>query len=334
MRNATRAPGFLFGLVLAAFLPLDPAHAQFSETWVSHAGSEANDCSQPAPCLSLGRALLHTNAGGQINIMDAGNFGTVKIEKSVKIVNDSAGTTALCCSAPIVSFNPTTVALVWITAGPNDVVTLRGLTLGNSDGFAQEYGVLISNAHQVNIEKCTIRGETLPAVALAPNANGGTLASSINLKIEDTAVTGSAAGAKITSVPGVPVNVSISGSSFQNNTGAGIRADGTGGGAITVVVSDSNVSLNASNGILALSGPSGSVRLNVAHSVIASNGLFGVQSNQSSGGTAAVTVNASTITDNGSGAVGSFGGGTLLTFGDNRIAGANGTGFTGPIALQ
>jgi len=65
--------------------------------------------------------------------------------------------------------------------------------------------------------------------------------------------------------------------------------------------------------------------------VITSNLSSGVQSNQTNGGVSTVTVRGSTLTNNASGNVNFFGGGMLLTFGDNNSVGALGTGFSGPM---
>jgi hypothetical protein len=320
----------LCGVILSICIPFKSAQAQFAETWVSHAGSESNDCSQLAPCQSLARAVAHTNAGGQVNIMDAGSVGAARIDKSITIANDGAGTAAICCSAPIVSFNPTTVALIWIVAGPNDVVTLRGLTLNNSDGFADEFGVLVYNARQVNIEKCTIRGMTMPGIALAPNAGGGTLTSSISLKIADTVVTGSSTGIKLASVPGVTVSAVLSRAQIDNNVGGGLRADVSGGGSATIDLVGSSVSLNGGNGINAIAGAGQNI-VSIKDSVIAKNAAAGVQAN---GVNAGVLVQTTLLDQNAAGATSVVNGGNMFTYGTNSIVGSAGSGFNHAAGLQ
>src|SRR5262249_51542526 len=158
-------------------------------------------------------------------------------------------------------------------------------------------GVYIQNAQQVNIEKCTIRDATYSAITLAPFSNGGTLAGSISLNIDETVVTGNAGAVRITPTPHSSVTASISPSVFKNNSGAGIRIDGTNGGTVSASISDTVSSMNAGNGIVAVSGP-GSVSAHITRSVMAANAAYGVQSNQTNGGVAHVTVNSSTITTN------------------------------------
>src|SRR3989440_249753 len=75
----------LLGLLLTLFLPLAPAHAQATRTWVSGVGDDANPCSRTAPCKTFAGAISKTAAGGEINCLDPGGFGAVTITKSIAI---------------------------------------------------------------------------------------------------------------------------------------------------------------------------------------------------------------------------------------------------------
>ena len=125
------------------------------------------------------------------------------------------------------------------------------------------------------------------------------------------------------------MNVSISRSSFQNNSGGGIRLDTTPGAAITAAISDSTISLNVASGLNAL-GSSSNMMVNLLRDVIASNGAAGVQAN---GATAAVLVNGTALLNNSS-ALSAVGGGRILTYGNNSIVGPAGSAFTGTASLQ
>src|SRR5438045_223952 len=59
-------------------------------TFVSGTGADAGTCTRAAPCLTFSFAHGQTNAGGEVNCVDAGNFGSVTITKSITI--DCAGT--------------------------------------------------------------------------------------------------------------------------------------------------------------------------------------------------------------------------------------------------
>src|SRR5690349_20291719 len=79
-----------FALLGAAFasalcLPVAPAHAQATRTWVSGVGDDANPCSRTAPCKTFAGAISKTATAGEINVLDPGGFGAVTITKSITI---------------------------------------------------------------------------------------------------------------------------------------------------------------------------------------------------------------------------------------------------------
>ena len=61
-----------------------PAQAQ-TRTWVSGVGDDLNPCSRTAPCKTFAGAFTKTAAGGEINVIDPGGFGTINITKSITI---------------------------------------------------------------------------------------------------------------------------------------------------------------------------------------------------------------------------------------------------------
>src|SRR5581483_4551627 len=71
-----------FGLPLLAAMP---AGAQATRTFVSGVGSDSNPCSRSALCLTWAGAISKTAAGGEIDALDPGGFGTVTITKSITI---------------------------------------------------------------------------------------------------------------------------------------------------------------------------------------------------------------------------------------------------------
>src|SRR5258708_5281870 len=73
--RATRAQHAAAVLALAAALvpclATEPAQAQSARTYVSGRGSDANACTQAAPCLTLQGALNKTSAGGEIYALNS-----------------------------------------------------------------------------------------------------------------------------------------------------------------------------------------------------------------------------------------------------------------------
>jgi hypothetical protein len=62
----------VLGTTLLPVLGTVPAHAQATRTWVSGGGDDANPCSRTAPCLTFAGAITKTEAGGEIDNLDAG----------------------------------------------------------------------------------------------------------------------------------------------------------------------------------------------------------------------------------------------------------------------
>jgi hypothetical protein len=117
---------------------------------------------------------------------------------------------------------------------------------------------------------------------------------------------------------------------IAGNTGGGIKID-TGNGPVTVDITDSEISSNAGNGLNAVGGAGGPAIFNISRSVIARNGVAGVQVN---GATAAAMIDTTLLDSNTNGATTVINGGRILTYGNNRVVGTPGSGFTGSAGLQ
>jgi hypothetical protein len=318
------------GLIVALCVDagLEPTHAQLvTQAFVASTGDDTHTCAEIQPCRTFGRALAQVQARGEITVLDTAMYGPVNINKSVSIV--ATGQASIVDQSFCVT-NAPPCSTINIIAGATDVVTLRGLVLDGSVD-SNTSGVLIFNAARVNIENCVIYNSSNPGIYVAPGTAGQpvTLASTIDIKVQDTTVSRGGAGINITSVPGVQVNAAITRSQIDNNTGGGVRVDASAGGAITATISDSHISLNGGNGLNAV-GSSSNVMVNLLRDVIASNGVAGVQAN---GASAAVLVNSTALLNNTS-ALSAVNGGRILTYGNNSIVGTPGTGFTGTASLQ
>src|ERR1700742_145714 len=78
-------PTTILGGVLFALLQAAPAQAQATRTWVSGVGDDVNPCSRTAPCKTWAGAISKTAAGGMINCLDPGGYGTLTITKSITV---------------------------------------------------------------------------------------------------------------------------------------------------------------------------------------------------------------------------------------------------------
>src|SRR5438093_4763964 len=131
-------------LALLAFLLLaaTPAAAQATRTWVSGVGDDVNPCSRTAPCKTFAGAISKTAAGGEIDTLDPGGFGAVTITKAITI-DGSAGMASILASG---------TNGVIVSAGPNDVVTLRNLSINGAGTTLGINGVRVLTGREVNIE--------------------------------------------------------------------------------------------------------------------------------------------------------------------------------------
>ena len=67
--------------------------AQENRTFISVSGDDANNCRRATPCKTFAGALVKTNSGGEIDVLDSGGFGPVTITKAVTI--DGSGVVPL-----------------------------------------------------------------------------------------------------------------------------------------------------------------------------------------------------------------------------------------------
>lgn len=264
------------------------------QSWVSStaSGNDSNTCDRAAPCRTFAGALGKTLSGGQINVLDPGDYGTLVVNKSITI--DGAGT-----SASISLTTPDDG--ITIATFTNDLVNLRNLSINGRGVGARGINVLSGNT--LNIENVRISGFTSHGIEVG-------IASTGSINLENVSINDcDGSGVRIvTTVPAV--GVTMNHTRIQSCT-FGVSA---GNGAV-VSVRDSDISLN-SVGLLTMSP---NAQANVDNSRFASNG---------SGITASagiVRTMRSTFFSNGTGI--NPAGGSICSTGDNRFAGngSNGT---------
>jgi len=120
--------------------------AQATRTWVSGVGDDANPCSRTAPCKTFQGTISKTAAKGEINVLDPGGFGAVTITKSITISSESFEAGILVSGTNGIIVN----------AGPTDVVVLRGLDF---EGLTTALSAIkYIGGGQLIVERCTING--------------------------------------------------------------------------------------------------------------------------------------------------------------------------------
>jgi hypothetical protein len=141
-----------------------------ARTWVSGVGDDANPCSRIAPCLTFAGALAATLPDGEINCLDQGDFGTVSINKALKIIcGESRGTSA---SGEAGIIGSSTDGIV-VSAGPTDVVVLEGLDIeGLGTGIN---GINVVSGAQVYVLRCKIHHFITTGINMASNTSNARL---------------------------------------------------------------------------------------------------------------------------------------------------------------
>jgi Right handed beta helix region len=286
MMNTTLVLGILL-------LGCSLAQAGADRTWVSASGNDANPCSRTSPCQTFAAAYANTNVGGQINVIDAGGYGTLVITHSITIDGSESMASVLATKD--------TVGFI-INTGASDVVVLRGL---NIQGGGQN-GIRFIGAGKLYVEDCRIFGFQQKGIDFMPNGDG-------ELFVKDSIIRNNAAA-------GILVAPTASGSARA--TIDHTRLDGNQNGLSVldeslVTIRNSITSNSNANGVVALGSAAGGPQVSVENCLIFNNVSIGVKS---TGSKAIVLLSGSTVTGNDTG-LSAAGGGDIHSFGNNNVEG-------------
>lgn len=298
-----------------------PASAQATRTWISGVGDDVNPCSRTAPCKTFQGAIAKTAAGGEINCLDPGGFGSLTITKSISLVCDNTETGVLVAATNAFIINSTT-AVVHISG-----FDFEGL---GQTGSAGVNGIYILNAAAVHVRNTKIRGfRNGYGVNFSPaNASGQLFLD--NVTISESGVGGNAntGGILVNPAAGFSAKVTISNSLVSNNTNFGLKLDTTGivGSSINATVTNTVFS-NDGTGVLVTSPVNtGTSQLFLRDSVVTHNVSYGIIA---SGPGSTVRVGNTSITDNATG-IAMFNT-AMKSYGDNYLDGNTTDGaFTAP----
>ena len=135
----------LAGTVVALLMLSTGANAA-EVRFVAADGDNSNACTRTAPCRTLQRGVNMTSNGGELIVLNSGDYGnSLTINRSITISAD--GVTATLVDPGNITID-----------GPDAVVVLRGLHLKGAGAPGVLAGILISAAAAVHIERCTIEG--------------------------------------------------------------------------------------------------------------------------------------------------------------------------------
>ena len=254
MQKVRFTPTFLAVAILAVAI-VPTLQAQATRTWVSGVGDDVNPCSRTAPCKTFAGAISKTAAGGEIDVLDPGGFGTLTITKSITI----NGTTGSGFGSALASG---TTGFFITTAGID--VNLRNLSINGAGTTLGVNGVRITAARKVSIENCDIFNFSNAGISDVRTGGGSLFVTNtvirnngargievvgstliINGAFDHVQLTGNGAGLVSTICFGTISNSVISG-----NTGAGVDSE-TGNSSIAAescVISDNGTGLQIASG--------------------------------------------------------------------------------------
>jgi hypothetical protein len=287
--------------------------AQATRTWVSGVGDDVNPCSRTAPCKTYAGAISKTAKDGEISTLDPGGFGTLTITKSITVNGGGAGQgygSVLSALAPqgflvnITDVNDIrkTVRLNWLdingaSTGTDGIRMIAGLALHientNIDG-------LVGDGVDINLSGANIAEVYMKNVSIRNCVGNGVILNASN-----------ASGLVVATLDGV----------MMNNCGDGFEA------ALRSIASLRNCTISTNNGA-----SSAGVRVNGATSEVSVDNCavtYNTSGVRVDSGTARVA--GSLLNGNSTGLQNV--GGTLKSFGTNRIDGGTPTaGVITPIA--
>ena len=300
---ALAATATLFGLCFAA-----PASAQATRTWISGVGDDANPCSRTAPCKTWAGAISKTAAGGEIDCLDPGGFGSVTIVKSITL---DCGEGKGGMAGGILNSGVTGV----IINDPNGATTptikvyLRNLSIDGAGTTVGTYAVRFLSGKMLTMQNVSINNQGtggVPAVSFEPTAASvGAVLAMTDVDI----ITAQGPGVDIKPAGNVAVSAILNHVTIAD-TQAGVQAED---GSI-VTISNSNISGNSGRGVFALSN-SGTVAavVNILHTTVSNNVNFGVTASTGS------TVKLSDVSIFNNTAGGIKAQGTVLSFKNNSL---------------
>src|SRR5262245_51523268 len=261
-------------------------------------GNDGNNCGRSTPCRTFQAAHDKTLPGGEMVVLDQGNFATLTITKTISIVNEGIG------QASILVGNGDTGLTI---NAPGAKVNLRGLTI---EGVGDSRGVLVGSVLSLTMTNCIVRNHTGDGIDIAPATNS-------NITISHTLVADNGGNGIFVQPSGTgAVKVVFNHVEVYNSGAHGIAFVGSFLSSIRFDVSVVD-SVSAGNNLAGIISDSTNavITLVVLRSVAANNGT-GVAT-AGSNFSAGLAISQSQVTGNNKGWERIGGLGALISYGDN-----------------
>ena len=290
------------------------AQAQATRTWVSGVGDDVNPCSRTAPCKTWAGAISKTAAGGEIDALDPGGFGTLTVTKSITVDGTNGqGFGSTLNSGGINGF----VINDSLSVTPNTaVVRLRNLSINGAGTTAGLNGINFVSGASLHVENVRIMSQSNDGIRMATPVPA-------RLILEGVIISDCQAnGVEIAGTPSGNNAVSVNNSSITRCAN-GFRV--TGNGRANAILRNTVISLNntsgTSKGVEAASSVSAGSIIDLVGCDVSLNSI-GVSSSTNQ------AIRLSNVHMTGNTNALNFAGGTIATFNNNQIVGnAGGENF-------
>ena len=275
-----------FVFIVMSFLSAT-AHAQLFRAYLAPGGNDANPCTLPAPCRLLPAALTAVADGGEIWMLDSGNYNTgpVNITKSVTILAVPGALGSVVAAGGFGAINIATagvkLALRNLVIVPLPGVSGIGIYMTNGASLTVENclianlltGIYVVGVASVRVTDTTIRDNNYYGLFLRDGSRATVTRTNISgngsigvdvygvgsgttttADIADSTIDGNSDGVSAESQGSTAVvKVSVHDSRVIRNRFSGVRAQSVAGASVTLSASNNIISNNVS-GILAISG--------------------------------------------------------------------------------
>jgi hypothetical protein len=289
------------------------AQAQLFRAYVAPDGNDSNTCTLPAPCRLLPAALAAVASGGEIWMLDSGNYNTgpVNVAKSVTIL----AVPGALGSVVALGGNAFDIAT------PGVRVVLRNLTIVPFPGGGGTNGINLTAATSLTVENCVVAN--MPGGGIVVNA-------SATLRVTDTIVRDNGGHGVLLQdgAHGVLTRATLGG-----NGGHGVFVLGAGAGTTTTAdVADTTLDGNAT-GLYAWSqNASAALKVSVRDSRAVRSSGYGLLAQSDAGGAVTLSAASNIVSNNGSGGIGALSSGSKLLSTGNTVS-DNGFGLFNSGAL-
>lgn len=285
-------------LLVVGVVSAPAMYAQATRTWVSGVGDDANPCSRTAPCKTFAGAISKTAAAGEINIIDPAGYGGVTITKSITINGGGSFASILVSGTNGVIVN----------VGASDIVTIRNVSInGAGTGLS---GIKMLGSGSLFVENVDIHQFTDKGIDFQPTG-------AAQLFVTNAAIRNTGGGILVKPAAGISTTAQVRDSILEQNV-YGIRAEDRS----SVSIERSTAAGNVNNGFLAIS-TSQAVQMTIDSSIASNNrnpssSSSGIHSN---GALSTIRISNVVVTNNDIGLT--LAGGSVASWGNNKIAGNN-----------